>query len=89
MLELFTQSRSVEVTRLHDHLVMWQFARTRYEKYGFQEPEATILFDTLRRSCTSLEEKDAEFKFSLQSFIRENSSVNGLVTKQSVYHYMT
>ena len=49
-----------------------------------QEPEATILFDTSRRSCGNLEEKDSELKFSLQSFIRENRSVNGLVTQQTV-----
>ena len=62
MLELMTTPKSLEVHRLHDHLVMWQFARTRYAKYGFAETEPTILFDTLRRSCTCLEQGDEEFK---------------------------
>ena len=57
MLDMMTTPKSLEVHRLHDHLVMWQFARTRYAKYGFSEPEATILSDTLRRSCTGLEQR--------------------------------
>ena len=31
-----------------------------------------------------MEEKDSEFKFSLQSFIRDHSSVNGLVDERTV-----
>ena len=66
MHDLLTQPKEIDVTKLHDHLVMWQFARNRLVKYGFKEPEATMLFDILKRSCRSLEEKDSEFKFSLE-----------------------
>ena len=63
---------------------MWQFAKNRLTKYGFQKPEATMLFDTLKMSCDKLAEKDGEFKFLLQSFIKEHSSVNGLVDMKTV-----
>ena len=68
MHDLLTQPKVVDVTRLHDHSVMWQFARNRLVKYGFAEPEATMLFDTLRMACQSLMEKDGEFKFLVESF---------------------
>ena len=50
----------------------------------FNRPEATMLFDTLKVSCEKLAEKDGEFKFQLQSFVKEHSSVNGLVTMDTV-----
>ena len=84
MYELLTQPRLVEVNKLHDHLVMWKFAKERLTKYGFQMPDASMLFDTLKMSCEKLAEKDGEFKFQLQSFIKEHSSVNGLVDKDTV-----
>ena len=84
MYELLTQPRSVEVNKLHDHLVMWKFAKERLVKYGFQMPDASMLLDTLKMSCEKLAEKDGEFKFQLQSFIKEHSSVNGLVDKDTV-----
>ena len=84
MHDMLTQPRSVEVSKLHDHLVMWQFAKNRLEKYGFQKPEATMLFDILKMSCEKLAEKDSEVKFLLQSFIKEHSSVNGLVDDTTV-----
>ena len=43
-----------------------------------------MLFDTLKMSCEKLAEKDGEFKFLLQSFIKEHSSVNGLVNMDIV-----
>ena len=43
-----------------------------------------MLFDTLKMSCEKLAEKDGEFKFLLQSFIKEHSSVNGLVNMKTV-----
>ena len=63
---------------------MWRFSSESLEKYGFQKPEATMLFDTLKMSCEKLAEKDGQFKFLLQSFRREHSSVNGLVTMDTV-----
>ena len=62
MHNILTQPKAIEVSKLHDHLVMWRFASERLEKYGFQKPEATMLL-TLRKSCEKLAEKDGEFKF--------------------------
>ena len=38
--------RAIEFGKLHDQLAIWQFARNRLRKYGFQEPEPGQLFDT-------------------------------------------
>ena len=84
MHDLPTQPKVIEISNLHDHLVMWMFASERLTKYGFQKPEATMLFDTLKKSCEKLMEKDGEFKFQLQSFIKEHSIVNGLVNMETV-----
>ena len=46
MHELLTQARAIEIGKLYDHLVMWKFARNRLNKYGFQEPDASQLFET-------------------------------------------
>ena len=58
MHDLLTQPKVIEISKLHDHLVMWKFASERLTKYGFQKPEATMLFDTLKMSCEKLTEKD-------------------------------
>ena len=84
MHDLLTQPKVIDVNKLHDHLIMWRFASERLTKYGFRKPEATMLFDTLKMSCEKMAEKDSEFKFHLQSFIQKNSSVNGLVTEETV-----
>ena len=84
MHDLLTQPKSIEVTRLHDHLVMWQFARNRLAKYDLAEPEAAMLFDTSKMACQSLMEKDGEFKFLVQPFIKDHNSVNGLVNKKTI-----
>ena len=46
MHDLLTQPKVIEINKLHDYLVMWKFASERLTKYGFQRPEATMLFDT-------------------------------------------
>ena len=74
----------VEVNKLHDHLITWKFALERLAKYGFQKPDATVLFDTLKVLCEKMCDKDPEFKFNLQTFIHKNSSVNGIVTDGTV-----
>ena len=43
-----------------------------------------MLFDTLKLSCEKLCERDGEFKFQLQSFIKDHSSINGLVNMDTV-----
>ena len=48
MHDMLTQPKVIEVGKLHEHLVMWQFARNRLTKYGFQEPDASQLFETLK-----------------------------------------
>ena len=63
MHDLLTQPKSIEVSKLHDHLVMWQFAKNRLTKYGFQKPEATVLFGTLKMSCDSLRRKMESLSF--------------------------
>ena len=63
---------------------MWQFARNRLNKYGFTEPDASQLFETLKVACQNLMDKDAQFEFIIQTFIMQHSSVNGFVDKSSV-----
>ena len=84
MHELLTQPREVEATKLYDQLIMWQFARNRLKKYGFNEPEPSQLYDTLKMMCLKLTEKNPEFNFTMQTFTYNHSSVNGLVNKETV-----
>ena len=56
MYELLTRPRVIEVSKVHDHLIMWKFASERLTKYGFNRPEATMLFDTLKVSCEKFPE---------------------------------
>ena len=44
MLDLLTQPKEIEVTRLHDHLVMLQFARNRLVEYGFSRARSQNTF---------------------------------------------
>ena len=45
MNEILTQPKVIDLNKLHDHLITWKFASERLTKYGFQKPEATVLFD--------------------------------------------
>ena len=63
MIELLTQPKEIEITKLHDHLIMWQFARIRLVQYGFALPEASMLFDTLKMACNNLQNTDGDFEF--------------------------
>ena len=75
MHDLLTRPRVIEISKPQDHLIMWKFASERLTKYGFKKPEATMFFDTLKLSCEKLCERDGEFNFQLQSFIKEHSGV--------------
>ena len=84
MQELLTNAKRIDVEKLYEHLVMWKFARNRLKKYGFQEPDASQLFETLKAACQSMVEKDEQFGYNLRNFIMNHSSVNGLVDLTSV-----
>ena len=53
-------------------------------KYGHAEPEPSQLFETLKAAASALTEKDPEFQFRLQHYLMKHSSVNGLVSEQTV-----
>ena len=82
--DMLTQPKTIEVGKLHEHLVMWQFARNRLTKYGFQEPDASQLFETLKKVAQSSMEENTQFQFLVITFIMQHSSVNGLVDKTTV-----
>ena len=84
MQELLTQAKRIEVEKLYEHLAMWKFARNRLKKYGFQEPDASQLFETLKAACQNLVEKYEQFGCNIRKFIMIHSSVNGLVDINSV-----
>ena len=66
MQELLTQAKAIEVGKLYDHLLMWKFARNGLNKYGFQEPDAIQLFETLKVACQNLVEKDEQFGYNIR-----------------------
>ena len=67
---------------------MWKFARHRLRKYGFQEPEACEMLNTLRKAATAIMEKDTQFCYIVNNFIMMKSSVNGIVTEQLLMNFM-
>ena len=73
---LLVNPRVIEVGKLHHHLIRWKFAKERLHKYGFRNPDESLLFETLKAACKSLRERDTEFAFRLDSFILEDDSVN-------------
>ena len=57
MVDLLTTPKVFDVGKFHEYTVIWNFARRRLSKYGFQEPEPSQLFDILKKACSSLMEK--------------------------------
>ena len=54
------------------------------KKYGFREPEPSQLFETLRAAATGLLERDPQLHFQFNHFLMKHSSVNGLVSEETV-----
>ena len=84
MMDILTKPRSYEVSKLQDAMIPSRYARSRLRKYGHAEPEPSQLFETLKAAATALTEKDQEFQFRFQHYLMKHSSVNGLVSEQTV-----
>ena len=54
------------------------------KKYGFREPEPSQLFETLRAAATGLLERDPQLHFQFNHFLMKHSSVNGLISEETV-----
>ena len=65
-------------------MLEFRFARTRLKKYGYSEPEASQLFETLKVASTALSAKEPELSFRFQHYLMKHSSVNGLVNEKTV-----
>ena len=50
-LDLLIKARTVEVSKLYQHLIRWDYARLRLTKYGFQPPDNSLMFETLKVAC--------------------------------------
>ena len=84
MLDILTRPKSYEVRKLQEAMIQFRYARTRLKKYGHTEPEPRQLFETLKAAAYSLTVKDHEFAFRFQLYLTQHSSVNGLVSEQTV-----
>ena len=84
MMDILTRPRTYEVSKLQDPMIQFRYARTRLKKYGHAEPEPSQLFETLKAAASALTVKDQEFAFRFQHYLMKHSSVNGLVSEQTV-----
>ena len=84
MMDILTKPRVVELSKLHDAMIQFRYARSRLRKYGHTEPEPSQLFETLKVAASALTEKDQELQFRFQHYLMKHSSVNGLVSEQTV-----
>ena len=74
----------VELNKLLDTTIQFRFAKTRLRKYGYREPEPSQLFETLRTASSAFGEQDLELQFRFQHYLMTHSSVNGLLSEQTV-----
>ena len=84
MMDILTKPRTYELSKLQDAMIQFRYARSRLRKYGHAEPEPSQLFETLKAAASALTEKDQEFQFRFQHYLMKHSSVNGLVSEQTV-----
>ena len=84
MMDILTRPRTYEVRKLQEAMIQFRYARTRLKKYGHTEPEPRQMFETLKAAATSLVARDQEFAFRFQHYLMKHSSVNGLVSEQTV-----
>ena len=84
MMDILTKPRVVEISKLHDAMIQFRLARSRLRNYGHTEPEPSQLFETLKVAASALTEKDQELQFRFQHYLMKHSSVNGLVSEQTV-----
>ena len=73
-----------ELSKLYDAMIQSRFSRSRLKKYGHAEPEPSQLFETLKVAASALPEKETELQFRFQHYLMKHSSVNGLVSDQTV-----
>merc|ERR1711895_393 len=84
MLDILTKPRTYDIRKLQDAIMQFRYARARLQKYGHTEPEPRQLFETLKMAAHSLTGKNQEFSFQFQLYLAQHSSVNGLVSLQTV-----
>ena len=84
MMDILTKPKVVELSKLYDAMIQFRFARSRLRKYGHVEPEPSQLFETLKVAASALIEKEPELQFRFQHYLMKHSSVNGLVSEQTV-----
>ena len=65
-------------------MIQFRFAKNTLRKYGRREPEPSQLFETLKAASSALSEKDLELQFRFQHYLMKHSSVNRLVSEQTV-----
>ena len=84
MMDILTKPKTYELSKLQEAMIQFRYARTRLKKYGHIEPEPSQLFETLKVAASALTAKNHEFAFRFQHYIMKHSSVNGLVSEQTV-----
>ena len=68
MIDILTTPKVVDLGRCYDTMNQFRFARNRSKKYGYREPEPSLLFETLRMASTAISEKDSEMYFRFHHF---------------------
>ena len=53
MMDLLIKVNAMEVTKLYQHLVRWDYSRLRLAKYGFQTPDCNLMLESLKVVCQS------------------------------------
>ena len=71
LVETLTTPNIIEWGKLYDAMIQFRFARNRWKKYGYREPEPSQLFETLRAASTALSEKEPELGFSFSPLLDE------------------
>ena len=84
MMDILTKPRTYELNKLQDAMIQFRYARTRLKKHGHVEPEPSQFFETLKAAASALTVKDQEFAFRFQHYLMKHSSINGLVSEQTV-----
>ena len=84
MMDILTKPKTYDVRKIQDAMIQFRYARARLKKYGHSEPEPRQMFETLKAAAQSLVSKDPEFSFQFRHYLMKHSSVNGLVSEQTV-----
>ena len=84
MMDILTKPKTYDIRKLQDAMIQLRYARARLKKYGHAEPEPRQMFETLKAAAATLVSKDPEFSFQFRHYLMKHSSVNGLVSAQTV-----